>query len=150
MKTAKKQKPKKEAPAKPVLPEAQISFDSESSLGKVWRKKHFGKISSLSTVIFSLSLPQMDLKEFGETEAFLQAVAEEFLSFLEKKSQAEAEDSFGGLSFSPTKDGFLMQAAYCSVKERRFLPAFSLSLSPEGKLLAVKKQKAEPLLDFKR
>ncbi|MBR4288982.1 MAG: hypothetical protein IKT50_06065 [Clostridia bacterium] len=139
MKPVKKQKPKKEAPQKPTLPAAQISFDSESSLGKIWRKKYFGRFSSLSTVIFSLSLPQMDLKEFGETEAFLQVVAEEFLSFLEEKSQKEGEDAFGGLSFSPITDGFLIQAAFCPAKERNFLPAFSLTLSPEGKLVAVKK-----------
>jgi len=143
MKPAKKQKPKKEAPVKPALPEAQISFDSESPLGKVWRKKYFGRFSALSTVIFSLSLPQMDLKEFGETEAFLQGVAEEFLAFLEEKSQKNGSDTFGGLTFLVTKDGFLMQTACCPVKERIFLPAFSLTLSPEGKLLAVKKQKAE-------
>lgn len=133
----------KEPSLKTPLPEALFSFDSEGVFGKVYRKKYFGKFSFSSTVIFSLSVPHLDSPEFEETEKLLQDIAQEFLTFLEEKSKKETSDAFGGLSFSATKDGFLISAAFCSPKERLFLPVFSLSLSPEGRLLAVKKQKAE-------
>ncbi len=141
MKQRKKQN--KEQSLKTPLPEALFSFDSEGVFGKVYRKKYFGKFSFSSTVVFSLSLPHLLSPEFEETEKLLQDIAQEFLTFLEKKSRENKEDAFGGLSFSATENGFLISAAFCSPKERLFLPVFFLSLSPEGKLLAVKKQKAE-------
>lgn len=130
----KKKKIKKGPPPPVALPEETVSYFCESPFGKVFRRKMTGRLSSVSAVVFSLSLPELECDGFAEAKAVLDAVAAEYLSFLEEKSREEREPFFGGLHFSVTDSGFLLSQAFCPVKERSFVPAFSLSLSPEGRL----------------
>ncbi len=139
-------KRKKEKKVLPPLLGETLSYYGESPMGKVYRRRFTGKFFHKATVVYSLSLPFLEGKNFEELKAFSEETARNFLAFLEEESKKEGEGKFGGLRFSLEENAFHISAAFCSIKERNFFPAATLYFSPDGKLLRVKKEKAEPRL----
>ena len=123
----------------PILPREQITFEKNTPWGKVFRKKYTGKITGEKAVVYSLSFPDSESEAFGEIRDLLGEILENYLLFLEEKSQNTEEDLFGGLSFSVEEDGFLLIAALCPLAERRFRPVARFTLTPEGSLQSVRK-----------
>lgn len=134
---------RKKNPPSPLspLPEETVSYYGEHPAGTLFRRKMTGLFLGSRRVIYSLSLPHMESKAFGEAKAFLDGVAREYLAFLEEKSREGKAPLYGGLSFSPTKNGLTVTAALSPPDQREFFPVLTLFLGENGRLLSVKKEK---------
>ena len=91
-----------------------------------------------SHIAYAFSLPYMETEAFSETQAYLDELAEKYLSFLKKKSTEPCEKvRFGGLAFETRGQSVTLLAALSPFSERSFFPIAKLSFEKNGKLLAI-------------
>jgi|GEM_PF-1456264 len=120
------------------LGEETLSFWGRTKIGRVMRRQWSGQIRGESPMTFCIRLPLLDAPCFLQTQAFLEAVRDRYLCFLQKQSEIpHAEKNFGGMDFEFRENLLILKAGFSSFEEKQMLPCAYLLLSEKGELLKV-------------
>ena len=80
--------------------------------------------------------------ENTETEAYLQSLADRFLSFLQKESEKPCDVvRFGGIRFEANGNRITLFAAVCPFEKREYFPKATLILDENENIVKVQKEK---------
>ena len=98
-----------------------------------------GVLKGKSQIAYAFDLPKI---ENEETTAFLEALADRFLFFLNKESEKPCDIlRFGGIRFEEEEGKLRLFAAFGPFEARSYFPKATLTLDQEGNVLRIKKEK---------
>ena len=123
----KQKKEKKNLPANKKAP--PLSF---------FEQKETGKFKGESTVVYSLTLPDLAKEEFQESRLFFEKIKENFLSFLEKESQKKQEGvNLGTLSFQTKDHTLTLYSSYTPFEQKEEKAVAKIFFSPKGNITKI-------------
>ena len=103
-----------------------------------FEQKETGKFKGESTVVYSLTLPDLSKEEFQESLLFFEKIKENFLSFLEKESQKKREGvNLGTLSFQVKDNTLTLYSSYTPFEQKEEKAVAKIFFSPKGNITKI-------------